>query len=159
MPGKASNYSAMLKSFSHQLNKKMIIRNSVLLNLTVWKSIMEKIPFIFYLSELFLSLIPVLGMMITLSLHNPTVSFKYFILVRSRTDLSFQAWLIHSFNIHVLSSYSVPGSARCNKGIRHSSCSLEIYILVIRQKEKKKSLCPLQRQENKNPTFRDISHL
>lgn len=79
--------------------------------------------------------------------------------MRSRTDLSFQAWLIHSFNIHVLSSYSVPGSARCNKGIRHSSCSLEIYILVIRQKEKKKSLCPLQRQENKNPTFRDISHL
>ena len=76
VPGKASNYSVMLKYFLHQLNKKMIIRNSVLLNLTVWKSIMKNIPFIFYPSELFLSLILVLGTMIALRLYNPTVSFE-----------------------------------------------------------------------------------
>lgn len=49
---KASNYSVMLKSFLQKLNKKMIIRNSVLPNLIVLKSIMKNIPFVPYLSEL-----------------------------------------------------------------------------------------------------------
>lgn len=33
VPGKASNHIVMLNSFLHTLNKMMIIRNSVLLNL------------------------------------------------------------------------------------------------------------------------------
>lgn len=122
VPGKASNDSVMLKSSLHQLNKKILSSpsskiNSVLWNLATLKSIMKNIPFIFfYPSEFSLSLIPVLGMTIPLSLHNPTAAFKYFILSRRRTDLSFQARLIHSFNTCELRS-SVTGDTNAVWGL------------------------------------------